>query len=284
MSLAPWLQPIRATAQRAMANATLPHAIIIDSPGGWGEEILAAELAADLLEVATVDGLAHPDFRYVEPEKSVIKVDDIRTLGEFVTGTRQIAPRKVGLISAAETMNVQAANAFLKRLEEPPAGTHLILVTTAIGQLQPTIRSRCQRLTIHGAPYNQVRDWLAGEGATDIDVHLEELGGAPYDVLAAVAARERPLSPVLAAGDNRGLAQLVADQEADRLVCRWLRCVRRIAAGQFDSPHLEALPRRALFDFAEELMWVRRQLMMVGATPQLLMERLLLQWRELVGG
>ena len=281
MSLPPWLEPLRARFAASLAAGALPHALLIDSPGGWGEHVLGATLAADALGVESVDGLAHPDFRLVAPDGDFIKVDDVRALNEFVIGTRQMAARKVVLITAAHAMNLQAANAFLKRLEEPPAGTHMILVAVGVRRLQPTIVSRCQRMPIRGARRDGVRQWLEAQGGTDVDAHLDELGGAPYAVLDACSAGEAPLGPALASGDSARIGEALASQDPDRAVCRWLQCVRMMLAGETAGGAPHHLPERRLHAFAEDLLWVRRQLAMAGTNSQALLERALLEWSTL---
>lgn len=92
----------------------------------------------------------HLDFCYVHPEKDShwIKIDQVRDLITWVTGRPQIASKKVVIISPAHAMNVQAANALLKTLEESPFETLFILVTDKPSLLPATIRSRCFTIRI----------------------------------------------------------------------------------------------------------------------------------------
>ena len=89
---------------------------------------------------------AHPDFLWVQPaEKStVIKVDQVRDLIDWAMHKPQRGAVKVALIAAADSMNLQAANALLKTLEEPLPGLLFILVSTTPELLPATIRSRCR--------------------------------------------------------------------------------------------------------------------------------------------
>ena len=91
-----------------------------------------------------------PDIIYVQHEKlNIISVDEIR---RQVNNSIAIKPysseRKVYIIDEAEKMNVQAQNALLKTLEEPPAYAVIILLTTNQEALLQTIRSRCVTLTM----------------------------------------------------------------------------------------------------------------------------------------
>ncbi len=91
----------------------------------------------------------HPDVSWLRPESKsrVITMDVIRELMQTVNLKPTVAAFKVGVIVAADRLNVQAANAFLKTLEEPPPKSLLILLTTEPQRLLETILSRCLRLT-----------------------------------------------------------------------------------------------------------------------------------------
>lgn len=94
----------------------------------------------------------HPDVMMVQkPEdKTGIAVDAIRQAGAFLAKTSSLGAGRALVILGAETMNHQAANALLKRLEEPPSGSLLVLTTSALGALPVTVRSRCWRLRLRG--------------------------------------------------------------------------------------------------------------------------------------
>jgi len=87
----------------------------------------------------------HPDLALVIPDGNQIKIDQIREIQEFVS-LRPTGKFKVVIIDQAGKMNLQAQNALLKVLEEPPPGTVFILVARSRGELLPTIISRCQVL------------------------------------------------------------------------------------------------------------------------------------------
>lgn len=77
---------------------------------------------------------------------SVITVDDVRALKSFFSMSAADGGRRVVIIDAADEMNINAANAILKLLEEPPKNTYLLLVCHQVSRLLPTIRSRCRAL------------------------------------------------------------------------------------------------------------------------------------------
>lgn len=89
----------------------------------------------------------HPDFTSLIPDKNggVIKIDQIRELSSLVYTTPQLTGRRIVIINPAEKMNVAAANALLKLLEEPPAFLTFILIAEQISTLPATIISRCQQ-------------------------------------------------------------------------------------------------------------------------------------------
>lgn len=84
--------------------------------------------------------------------KREITVDQIRALSADAVVLPNEAARKVYLIEDADRMNLNAQNAALKLLEEPPAGVHFVLCAINPMQLLPTVRSRCAELLVNGEP------------------------------------------------------------------------------------------------------------------------------------
>jgi DNA polymerase-3 subunit delta' len=135
------------------------HAYLLHGPAGIGKRALADRLVALLLcqqprnqaacgQCKACHLLAagsHPDHFLLEPEEAdkAIKVDQVRELVSFVVQTPQMGGRKVILLEPAEAMNLNAANALLKSLEEPAGNTVLLLVSHQPSRLLPTVRSRC---------------------------------------------------------------------------------------------------------------------------------------------
>ncbi|MEQ1651995.1 MAG: DNA polymerase III subunit delta' [Hyphomicrobium sp.] len=103
-----------------------------------------------------VTALSHPGFvviRRVYDQKtkrfaSTISVDEVRRLKGFLALSAEEGGRRVVIVDSADEMNVNAANALLKSLEEPPPRTIFLLVAHAPGRLLPTIRSRCRLLPL----------------------------------------------------------------------------------------------------------------------------------------
>ncbi len=117
-----------------------------------------------------IDASNHPDVLWVRPESKsrVITIEQMRDLMQTVNLKPGLAEFKVAVIVAADRLNVQAANAFLKTLEEPPSRSILILLTVEPQRLLETILSRCLRLTFAGEGAHFTPDqtaWLAGFSA-----------------------------------------------------------------------------------------------------------------------
>jgi DNA polymerase III subunit delta' len=87
----------------------------------------------------------HPDVQWTRPESKmrVVTIDQMRQLLHTIHLKAHEAVCKVAVLVAADRLNSQAANAFLKTLEEPPPGTHFLLLTTEPQRVLATIRSRC---------------------------------------------------------------------------------------------------------------------------------------------
>lgn len=102
-----------------------------------------------------------PDFLVVErePNSQVIKVEQVRELNRRL-GFAPFGKYRVCVFEQAERMNLEAANSFLKTLEEPPPANILILNTMEPGDLLPTIASRCQRVRFQPLPVIDIAQWL----------------------------------------------------------------------------------------------------------------------------
>ncbi|TAL25122.1 MAG: DNA polymerase III subunit delta' [Nitrospirae bacterium] len=118
--------------------------------GGFAEENEETNPRSDACDSCPsckkIDSRTHPDFLLVEPEKGEIRVDEIRAIEEALSFAPYEGKIKVVVVDDAESMNQSAANAFLKTLEEPPAQSLIILVSSSPDRLPETIRSRCSRV------------------------------------------------------------------------------------------------------------------------------------------
>lgn len=101
-----------------------------------------------------------------------IPINSIRAVSSSAYLTPAVPGQKMVLIFDAHQMTEQAANAFLKILEEPPAFTTFILTTSQVNQILPTIRSRCQTLYVPPIPPNELEAYLAAKSDKPSDVRL----------------------------------------------------------------------------------------------------------------
>jgi DNA polymerase-3 subunit delta' len=92
--------------------------------------------------------------------KRVIGVEQIRNLTAELLSTAHLGASKVSIIYPANELNINAANALLKTLEEPPSNTHFFLVTEAAYMLPPTVRSRCVQYRVSTPAVAQSLRWL----------------------------------------------------------------------------------------------------------------------------
>ncbi len=147
-----------------------------------------------------------------------ILVDEMHDFEHQFRLTADPSYLKAGLIIDADRLNPQAQNAFLKTLEEPPARTMLVLVTTQPRQLLPTIRSRCQAISLiqNRRSYELARE----QGLFEQLARLQRNAGAGMAL--AVAHRVNDLLNALKtvaeqtiADDTASARQEMADQDPD---------------------------------------------------------------------
>src|SRR4051794_8124761 len=125
----------------------LAHAYLISGPPDSGKRTLAANVASLVngTPVEDVFGTAARDVYVVEPESRSRRIvtDQIRRLEHSLQMRTANGQRKIAIISEADRLQPQAANAFLKTLEEPPKDSLLLLLSALPELLPDTIRSRC---------------------------------------------------------------------------------------------------------------------------------------------
>ena len=137
------------------------HAYMFEGIEGIGKETFAYDLAKILLETPHLENA--PDCIRVKPEGNSIKISQISNLQSDIV----IKPHKkykIYIIDKAEKMTLEAQNALLKTLEEPPEYAIIILVTNNKEGLLPTIRSRCEIVKFTPIPFIEIKNYLINQG------------------------------------------------------------------------------------------------------------------------
>lgn len=223
----PWQQGIW---QQLSNRSQHAHAYLLHGPAGIGKRALAENLVHLLLCQRPEGGKAcgqckacqllaagtHPDYFLLEPEEpeKPIRVDQVRELVGFVVQTAQLGGRKVLLLEPAEAMNLNAANALLKSLEEPSGDTVLLLISHQPSRLLPTIKSRCVQQACPLPNAEQARAWLAralpDESVEALDELLVLSGGSPLTALRLQGQGVREQRAQVVEGVKKLLKQQVA--------------------------------------------------------------------------
>ena len=219
-----------ATFRAAFASGSMHHAWLLTGPPGVGKGSFARAAAAWVLARAagpavddttldlpsshpTVPIIAaggHPDYRILQRTtddkgklRTVIRIDEIRALQPLFRNTPALSPWRVVIVDSADEMNRNAANALLKNLEEPPAGTLFLVVSHSPGRLLPTIRSRCRTLRFQPLSETEVSIVLAEVRpelpAGEVAALARVAGGAPGRALQLAEAGVETMESDLAA-------------------------------------------------------------------------------------
>ncbi len=146
------------------------HLLSFPRPGEAPDHLVAADPASPLFR--SIAQGAHPNVLHLTRPanertkgfKTVITVDEIRRLARFLSMTAHDGGWRIVIVDPADDLNVSAANALLKSLEEPPPRTVFILIAHSPGALLPTIRSRCQTVRLQPLSGEQVVQVLGALG------------------------------------------------------------------------------------------------------------------------
>lgn len=226
----------------AMSGTQLHHAWLFTGPEGVGKGLFARAAAARMLAEAAgqgplpgdfalpednparrlIESGAHPDYRVLarlpkdpdKPDQNIarsIPIAQVRALNPMFATKPSMSSRRVIVIDAIDDVERPgAANALLKNLEEPPAGTIFLLVSHSPGRLLPTIRSRCRVLRFDPLPDTQVaavlREQLPQASAAEIDALVRAGEGSPGRALGFagldLASLDSEMAAIAARGDR----------------------------------------------------------------------------------
>ncbi len=192
----PWQQETWQSLLTRFQQGQLPHGLLFNGSAGVGKRHLAQCLAEFVLCLSPQSDAAcgqckscelikagtHPDLQSVSPEETgkAVKIDQVRKLNAFLGQTSQQGGYKIAILAPAEAMNINAANALLKNLEEPSANTLIILISDSPNRLMATIRSRCQAVAFSVPVLAEASRWLSPLcGDHEPESLLNMCGGAP---------------------------------------------------------------------------------------------------------
>jgi len=250
------------TLRRAIDEDRLSHAYLITGPSHVGKATLARTMAMAInctgesrpcgacRACVRIASDTHVDVRIVAPDGDRLKIDQIRDLRRELSLSPLEARRRVAILEDFDRATLEAMNALLKTLEEPPSNVVLILIAPEAGVLLPTIVSRCQVIALRPLTLVQVREALMRRWGIDAEraellSHLSggRLGWAVLaaqdpSILNARAARLDDLQQMLGASrvERLAYAQTMArdaldTREAIDVWRTWWRDVMLVAAG-----------------------------------------------------
>jgi DNA polymerase-3 subunit delta' len=228
MTIPAWFSAAIDEVNAALDAQRLAHGILLhEDPGAGGRELarwIAQRVNCEAPKNAPcgecqscrwITAGQHPDVTQLSPEEDseFIKVEAVRDLIADLSLTAHGRGYKVAILFPAHALYPNAANSLLKTLEEPPARTLLLLVTSQPSRLLATLRSRCSRLRLPGPSRKEAAEFLAaarGPGAWE--EALSATGTGPFELMDA---------------DANALAELRADT---------LRTLRDIGSGNLQPP------------------------------------------------
>ncbi len=220
--------------QRALDQGRVPHAYLFEGPDGVGKKTTALALGQALLcperpglgcgQCTTcnrAEQMLHPDLRLFAPAAREMKKEEADEIVALASERPHEAPARLIVIEDADRLNASAANCLLKTLEEPAAGNHLVLVSSAPTRLLSTILSRTQRVRF--APLT----------APTIVRHLTSAGFAMDRAEVAAA---------MANGSLAGALALVQGQD-DQHLWEGVARIREAAAGRLVGSIMDTASR-----------------------------------------
>ena len=146
-------------------KGTLSHAHLIVGPDGIGKSILARKFALKILN-KEIDK-DYIDIIHYRAKKASFGVDDVRGIIEEIMKRPYEGDKKVVIIHEGNKLTIQAQNALLKTIEEPPKGVYIILLTDSIELMLDTIKSRCQIYKLTPLSKDEVNRYISRLGNFD---------------------------------------------------------------------------------------------------------------------
>jgi DNA polymerase III delta' subunit len=163
--------------KKSLQRDRIPNSLLFFGPEGVGKRDTALVLSKAMNCLNNTDDACgvcascraiengnFPDVMVISPEKNVLKIEQMRAMKQTAYLKPMVGRKRIFIIDQAEKMNEEAANSVLKILEEPPAFTHIILITHNPYLILPTIRSRCQDLSFSPISKQDIKKVLVEKG------------------------------------------------------------------------------------------------------------------------
>lgn len=161
---------------KTVKNKTVLHSYMFIGNEGIGKSLIAKQFAKMILcenfneqnlepcgkckSCIEFDGDNNPDFKCIEPDGKIIKVEQIREMQSKIIEKPIISNKKVYVINDADLMRTEAQNCFLKTLEEPPEFVVIILIVNNESKILPTIKSRCMKIQFSKIDDEDIKSYL----------------------------------------------------------------------------------------------------------------------------
>lgn len=285
-------EPALKVLQRSLKERRIGSAYLFIGPEGVGKKLVArllaqaisCELSGDNLPVQTgtrarenngdtcgrcsscreIESLSHPDVTWVKPGglSRRIGIDDIRALRHQISlKAYHVGRKKIFILTEADRMTTEASNALLKTLEEPPANSLLILLTSHPASLFPTIISRCQIIRFSPIPLKEIKNYLASKlKLTSKEAQLlsrlsEGKVGKAFSLRKKIAREERKkvLDLVSQLPPNNDLKEpLKRAAEIEKILSNFKRRLEERLKREISGEREKALTKAALLELKAE--------------------------------
>jgi len=257
--------------------------------------------------LARINNRSHSDFYFISPKqakktaKKTISLAQIKEAIRFLTLSK-IANKKILIIKNCEYLSIEAANAFLKTLEEPVAGTLIILTTAASERILPTIASRTQKINFRLMRRNEIMRILAKQKLTKSKIELIANLAAGRPIVAKQLIHQNYLEEysqeleIFFSAINQDISdkyqiakKIAGNRQTEKLIKNWEILARDILLAKFNLKNLiininlipqiikqsQNLTTNQIIDFWSSLE-VSIDLLNQNVSPQLILENLLL--------
>jgi len=308
-----WFSEPQREIRAALAGGRLAHGILIHEDAGAGGTEFARWIArlvncrepqrapcGECQDCRWIAADQHPDVARIAPleDSNYIVIEQVRGLIAELTLTAHGKGYKVAIFTPADALYPNAAHSLLKTLEEPPARTLLLLVTSQPARLMATVRSRCSRIRLPGPAAAEAAAFLeTARGAGPWAEALAATGGGPFSLLesdpqALAKLRHETIQTMNEIGSGKlqppGVAERWTAKGADmagRLACLEIWVTQRIleSASIRDVTHLsgEGGPSKIcrLFELSDAVRDMRK----LAHTPinkTMAVESLLWRWAK----